>query len=252
MEDIIDYERISYGKTAYRRVQRLRRKGERRGIRVPYLNYYLTKPEKPRMVFWIIAIVSAVLFVGVIVGIGLLYNELIKTFSDLEGVGDLLKSAFNPVAVAMSFGLSLVPALAAVLVYLIIALMFAIPVMAVVYFYRFVRDTFYMAKCSKEEFAKGGIVSSRITGLITVIAVAAVIFVVLLTNVPAESAKLYIGLIFGGIAVALGSLLAVTVFEKIKCGKWFAGLEEDKKQNYLEHERGLRRVKRRLDVQKNF
>lgn len=250
--DTLDYEKTSYGSFAYKRVQRLRRKGERRGIKVPRLNYELSKPEKPRIAFWIVAIVSAVIFVGIIVGIGFFYNELIKMFSDLSGIGDFLKVVFDPDILAASFGWSAVPGILLAAVYLLIIVLFALPVIAAIYFYRFVRDAFYMAKCSKEEFAKGSIIFSRIVGIVAVLVVLTIIFVILLSYITASTAKVYMGLIFGGLAAALGGLLALIIVEKIKCGKWFETFDEEKKQNYLEHENALRRIKSRLNSEKSF
>lgn len=248
----MDYEKTSYGKFAYKRVQRLRRKGQRRGIEIPYLDHELTKPEKPRVAFLVVAIVSAVLFAGMIVGIFLLYNELIKTFSDLSGVGDFIKVMFKPDILSGSFGLSALPGLMMVIVYVLIAVLFALPIIAAIYFYRFVRDAFYMTKCSKEEFAKGSIISSRIFGLIIVLIAATVIFAVLMTYITAANAKLYIGLIFGGLVIAFGSLTVVIAIEKNKCGKWFETSDEEKKQNYIEHESAIRRVKSRLNFEKRL
>lgn len=252
MNEVIDYEKISYGKTAYKRVQRLRRRGRRRGFEVPLLGYELTKPEKPRLAFLIVAIASAVLFVGIIIGIGFLYNTLITTFSDLSGIGEFLKVVFDPAILSASFGWSAIPGILLVVVYLLIALLFALPVVAAIYFYTFVRDAFYMAKCSKEEFAKGSLISSRILGFSAVLAVVTVIFIILMSYATAENAKLYLGLIYAALVIALGGLLALMAVEKIKCGKWFESLEEDKKQNYLNHEGAMRRVKRRLNTEKHF
>lgn len=247
-----DYERSSYGKTAYKRVQRLRRKGQRRGIEVPRLDHELSKPDKPRVAFLIIAIASAIIFVGITVAIGFLYNELVKVLSDLSGIGEFIKTMFKPDIFRGSFGTSALPAALMVGVYMLIAILFVIPVIAVIYFYRFVRDVFYMAKCSNEEFAKGSAISSRIFSLIVITAVITVIFAVLLSFITATSAKLYIGLIFGGLIIALGSTLALMIVEKIKCGKRFESMEESKKQNYLAHERALRRIKGRLNSEKRF
>lgn len=252
MENTIDYEQISYEKYAYKRVNRLRRRGKRRGIEVPYLDHELTKPEKPRTAFLAVAVISAVILIGIIVGIGFLYNELIKNFSIFNGMGDVLKAVFDPAAFALSAGLSAIPGLMIVLAYILLIAMFAIPIGAVIYVYRFIRDVFYMSKCSKEEFAKGNIISSRIFGLIAAIAVATVILIVILSNTESSTAKLLSGLVYGGIAAALGGLLALMTVEKIKCGKWFEGLEEDKKENYLAHERALRRVKNRLHTEKQI
>lgn len=247
-----DYEKTSYGKAAYRRVQRLRRKGRHRGIEVPLLEHELTKPEKPRIAFWIVAVVSAVLFVGILVGLGFLYNELIKAFSDLSGIVGFIKVMFKPDILRGSLGLSAFPAVLMIVIYLLIALLFALPFVAAIYFYRFVYNAFYMAKCSKEEFAKGSMISSRIFVLCTVLIVATILFAVLLPRISSAKAKLFMGLIFGGLFAALGGLLALMAVEKIKCGKWFASLEDGRKQNYLAHESALRRVKSRLHWEKRM
>jgi len=251
MEEL-DYEKLSYGNFAYKRVRKLRRKGERRGIEVPILGYELTKPEKPRIAFWIVAAVSAALFVAILVGIGFLYNELVKSFSDLGGLGEFLGVLFKPEILQGSLGLSALPGILLVVVYILVIVLFLLPLVAAVYFYRFVRDSFYMAKCSKEEFAKGNIVKSRITWLAVIMVTATVIFIVLLAYVKAGNAKLYMGLIYGGLVIALGSMLTLTAVEKAKCAKWFETLEEDKKQNYLAHENALSHVKRRLKAEKDF
>lgn len=248
----IDYEKISYGKYAYKRVQKLRRKGKRRGIQVPALGYELEKPEKPRLAFRIIAFVSAVIFIGILIGIGFLYNALIVAFSDLSGIGEFIKVMFKPDILSGSFGLSALPGILMVVVYLLIFILFALPLFAAAEFYGFVRDAFYMSKCSKEEFAKGNIVSSRILGLTSLIAVVTAIFIVLLIYLTDASVKLYLGLIYGGLLVALGGLIVLMIIEKRKCKKWFEGLDEWKKSNFIQHDMALRRVKRRLKNEKQI
>lgn len=247
-----DYEELSYGKFVYKKIQKLRRKGKSRGIEVPYLGYELTKPEKLRIAFRVVAFVSLILFIAVIVAIGILYNELIKTFSDLSGIGDLLKVVFDPAVFSASFGLSAIPGIMLAMVYLLMIVLCALPIIAIFYFYRFVRDAFYMAKCSKEEFAKGTVISSRMVSLAVMIATVTVIFIIALSYVSAGNATLYLWLIFVGVIIALGGLFALMAVEKVKCGKWFEGLEESKRQNYLAHVNGLKRIKRRLNTEKQM
>lgn len=244
--DDTDYESLSYGKFYYKKVQRLRRRARERGIDVPKLSYGLTKPEKPRVAFWVTAAVSLLLFIGILVLTGIFYNELIKSVSDLDGLGDLFKVLFDPTTLGASFGTSALPGLMLFLVYLLIIALFILPLSAIFYFYRFVRDSFYMAKCSKEEFAKGQLVSGRIFWLIVVLIALTTIIIVAMMYIPAANARLYLGLIYGALVLALGGLLALMIVEKVKAGKWFEGLDEAKKQNYLAHEKGLRSVKRRL------
>lgn len=249
-----DYEKLSYGKFVYKRVQRLRRKGKNRGIEVPYLNYELNKPEKPRIAFWVIAAVSAVLFVGILVGIGFLINAIIKFYAEMNntGVGDMLKNLFNPDYIAVSLGITAgLGIVLAVLAYGIALAILSVFISIAIYFYHFVRDAFYMAKCSKEEFAKGNIISSRIRRLGFLLVMATVILIVLLIYLPA-SARVIVGIIYAGLVIALGGLLALMMIEKSKNAKWFESLEEDKKQNYLMHDKALRRVKSRIKSDRQF
>ena len=247
-----DFEKISYGKAAYKRVQRLRRKGRRRGIDVPTLGFELTKPDKPRMAFWIVAIVSAVLFAGILIATGFLYNELVKIFSDLNGVGDLIRTMFDPKILQGSLGLSALPGILMIFIYILLILLFALPIILAIYFYRFVRDAFYMAKCSKEEFAKGRIITSRIFGIVTFLIVATVIFIFLLTQIAAGNAKVLASVIYVAFLLAFGGLLVLMILEKVKAGKWFDTVEEARKQNYLAHEKALRRIESRLRTDRHL
>lgn len=253
MEDV-DYEALSYGKKEYKRVCRLRKKARERGIEVPRLHYELTKPEKPRLAFWVIAVVSAVIFAGIIVGLFFLYSEMIKFFSDgeLDGLSDFIGVLFQPEVLSGSLRLSALPGVLMVAVYLLIFVLFLLPFVAAIYFYRFVRDAFYMAKCSKEEFAKGNVIASRLIGLIAVLATVVVLFILTLLYVEAAGARTAVSLIFAGIVITLGGLIGLIFYEKYRCGKWFDSFDEEKKQNYLEHERALRSVKRRLKSEKQF
>lgn len=245
-----DYELSSYGKYAYKRVQKLRRRGKRRGIDVPVLGYVLTRPQKARLPFLIIAVVSAVILVASIVGLGFLYNYIIGSTTDFKGMADVLKAVFDPKTFALSAGLSAIPGIMIVVAYILLFVMLLIPIIALIYVYRFVRDTVYMIKCSKEEFACGGIVHSRIVGLIIGLVVCTLIFAVVAYITEVKMG--YALPVFLGIVAALGGLLALTLIERNKCKKWFDGLDEFKKQNYLAHEHGLQRVKSHLRFERNM
>lgn len=253
MENEIDYEKISYGKIGYKRIQSLRRKGERRNIDVPKLNYELTKPEKPRIAFWIAAIVGIILFAGILVGAGFLIKFLIDFFSDFfKDSGGYFKTLLNPSLLFASQGLSIVPVMFLILAYMFLILIVALPIMVAIYCYRFGRNMLYLARCSKEEFAKGEVVIRHIMNYSGILIGTIIIFVLGLMMIKNSNAKLLTGLICGGIVLIFGGLLALIIFEKKKCGKWFKDLDEDKKQNYLAHEKALSSVKSRLGFEKRF
>ncbi|MCH5180274.1 MAG: hypothetical protein J1F32_03605 [Erysipelotrichales bacterium] len=246
MEDAIDFEKNSYGKVVYRRVQRLRKKGRKRGIDVPYLNYELTKPEKPRMAFLLIAIIAAILLTGVLVGTVFLYTEFIKETSIFKDIGEVFQVLFDPQTFLLTLGLSSIPAIMIIIAYLMLFGLILIPVLLIIYFYNAIYNIFYMSKCSKEEFAKGHVIFSRIRNLSIIIFIATVILILALLSNSVEFIKILVGAIYAGVVIALGGLLALMVFERSKCKKWFDNLEDDKKNNYLSHDQALYNVKKRI------
>lgn len=248
----IDYEKESYGKRAYKRVRKLRRRGERRGIDIPELNYVLTKPERPRIPFFIAGIVLVVMLVAILVGIVFLYNELVKAFAGLEGLWEFFTVLLDPENFKMSLGLSLVPAILIVMVYILVFILFLLPFVVAMYFYKFIRDTFYLAVCSKEEFAKGYAVSNMIMLISVLLVTITSLFVVGVIYVTQSGPRLMLGLVYGGLMLSLGGMLALIIAEKVKSAKWFAGLDEYRRKNFLEHDRGLRSVKRRLGEERRF
>lgn len=254
MENIVtDYEKASYGKLGYKRVQRLRKKGSRRGIEVPYLNFILTKPEKPRVVFWIAAIIGLIMFVGILVGFGFLTKFLIDVFSDLyKDSGGLFQTLADPQVLFASQGLSFIPLLVLILAYLLVAMIGLVPLMILIYCYRFVKYLLYTARCSKEEFAKGGMIKDHIMTYVGILAVATVALIIVFVMVEVQNVKLLVGLIYGGVVVIFGGLLVLTIIEKKKCEEWFKNLDEEKKQNYLAHEKALCQIKLRLHSERRY
>lgn len=252
-DNVTDYEKLSYGKVGYKRVQRLRKKAKRKGINVPLLGYGLTKPERPRIAFIIVAVVSLIIAVGVLVGMGFLFKYLIDVFSDqFQDTGGLMKTLLDPTVFFATAGLSFLPVLLIIMAYLMLILILLLPIIFVIYCYTFARDMIYLSKCSKEEFAKGSIVSDRIVRLIVTLIIATVVLITVLILCETQTPKLIVGLIYGGAVVVFGGLIALLVFEKTKCNKWFATLDEYKKQNYLAHEGGLRAIKRRIKSDRQF
>lgn len=249
----LNYEQISYGKYGYKRIQRLRRKGRRRGLEIPTLNYELTRPEKPRVVFLIAAIITLIIFLGLMVGAGFLIKFGVDFFSvQFKDSGGFFKTLLNPQAVIASLGLSIVPVLLIVLAYIMMILILLIPIFLVLYCYRLIRNAFYMAQCSKEEFAKSEFVGKHISAFAIILVIATVLLIVVLIRGEAPALKLVVGLVYLGVVIIFGGMLALMIVERRKCKTWFDSLDEGKKQNYLAHEEGIRRVKKRLQRERNY
>lgn len=249
----IDYEKLSYGKLGYKRVQRLRRKGQRRGIEVPPLGFELHKPDKPRLAFWAAAIVSIVLMVALLVGVGFLIKYAIDFFNvQFADSGGFFKTLASPEVFLVTAGLSLIPLMLIIMAYAMLLLIFLIPLFLALYCFSLARKALYLARCSKEEFAIGGFVADRIFNFICTLAVATLVLIVVLAKSDVQAVKIVVGLIYAVVVIIFGGLLAIILLEKAKCKKWFEGLDEDKKENYIAHEKALRRIKSRLHLERSF
>lgn len=247
-----DYEKASYGKRAYKKVTKLRKRGGRRGMTVPKLTYSLTKPEKRRTAFFVTGIVSAVVLCAVIVMIGFFYNELIKMNSTLDGMGDFFKTMFDPNILFASFGVSAIPGILVAVFYIFIAVLLILPIVLIVYFYRFVRDIFYMSECSKEEFVRDITISDHLFALITLAVIVTAVFVTVCIFVKGAVSIVLITLIYLALIAVFGAVIAFILIERRKCKQWFDTLDEEKKRNYTEHVQALKQVKRRLKAEKDI
>lgn len=244
------YEEISYDKRTFKKVAKLRKKGLKYGIVVPNLNYELTKPEKPRKTFLVISIILSLALIGMIIALGFLYNKVLNILFEtnlLEIIGNL----FNPVFLAETLGLSAIPGLMILVVYIIIIACLLLPIYLLVYVYRFIRDSFRMVNCSIEEIAKGNTITNRITTLILNLIFIVIVFVLLLWQLD-ERVKGLLIVLFIVLCLIFGGLLTLILIERIKANKIFDSLEEDKKQNYLEHEKALKLVQYREKARKDF
>ena len=239
------YEKLSYGKAVFRRVERWRRKAKRRGIEVPYLDYELHKPEKPRILFWILAIISAIIFVGIIGGIIGFYIMIMPVIMDISDVGEAFRAFFKPEILAVSLGASVLPAFLIILVYIMFGLLMLLPILLACYFYNVVFETFYLAKCSKEEFARGNIISGRIKNYCIALIATTIIFIVLVVYVKVPAGRAVLGVVYAGLMLMIGGLLALILLERKKCNQWFETLDMKQKQSFLAHDSGIRKIKRR-------
>ena len=248
-DDPTYYEKLSYGKSVYRRVQRWRRRAARRGMEIPYLAYELHKPDKPRIFFWILAIISAIIFAGIVVGIGALYVVVIKNVTGMPDFGSALSTLFDKETLLKSGTLSGLAGffliIVMILLYTLLIAVMIIPFAAAFYFYISVRDTFYMAKCSKEEFAEGNVIGSRIFKLGAILVALTIMFIVGMVYVEIPVGKTILGILYAALMLALGGLLALILLERHKCKKWFETLDTRQQQNYLAHDQGIRKIKRR-------
>ena len=134
--------------------QRIRQKGLQHGVSVPKLKYQLTKPDKPRLSMIIMGILASIVFVGVVIlGIGLF--AVLAKVNMAFNVWELLANLFTPTKIVGTLGLSVLGGIGIVLFYVLLLILIALPIVAIVCMYKFVRTLFALSKANKEEFAKG-------------------------------------------------------------------------------------------------
>lgn len=242
-----DCEKLSYTPYAYKRLLKLRENGRKRGIKVPYLSFELTKPEEPRVSVLVAAIIAAILLVALVMFLIWACYALAVLFIGAGELNALLRGLSDPAAYGGGlFWASFIIAAAE-----FSALVILVPTLIAVQVFRFLRDVIYMAQCSKEEFAKGDIVASRVAGLIITLSVSTLVFVFMLCLGMINTYPLLI-LAYVGIVVLCGMALVIIGIEKRKCVKWFNELDGYRKEDFLAQARALESVKNRLHTEKKM
>ena len=245
-EDNTDYEKLSYDPYTYRRVQRIRKNGLQHGVTVPKLKYQLTQPEKRRMPLFIMGILASIVFITVLVLAGVLYSIAIRirgTFNVVE----MFTNLFDPIQIVRTLGLSILGGIGIVLYYILLLLILAVPVILIFYMYKFVRTLFALSTCSKEEFAKGHRVMKYIVIFMALGVICLGVAGTILFAKFTLKAKVIITIIFVLLAALMLAYSIIMIMERVKSSKWFDTLDDERKKDYLMHDKALARSKARAE-----
>ena len=238
-------EKESYSAYSYKEVRKIRQKGAMRGIEVPYLKYPVTQPEKPRVLFLILGIISAILFAAAVVGAGYVFiTTVLPLILNTIGVTGALttKHTFDILGLGVLFG-----GLVSIMVWMLPILIIGVLIALIVTLFILTRQMFGMTKLSMQEFAVGHEISNLIRNLIIIISIPAIVAVavfITVKNIQPAGIALLIGVI-AVFALVFGSILAYLIIGRRKAKKQFAELSEEQQADFKAHARALEKAHRR-------
>ncbi|MBE5741422.1 MAG: hypothetical protein E7351_02730 [Clostridiales bacterium] len=240
-----EVEKASYSEYSYKNVQRLREKGKYWAIDVPYLQYPVTKQDKPRPLFLVFGIISLILLGFVCYGaymmtVGIIL-PMISSALSLNGLFTIHQWDFLGLFVMFS-------SLAPFILWILIILFSVAIISIVVYFILLTRKLFCLSKISMQEMAKGYEIRNMLLALGTIMVLILVIGLVLLVpnakNMTAGNIAIVVVVMVGLIAI-VGVVFALLLVQRNKEKKLFEQLPEEQQQDFIKHNRALERTRSR-------
>ena len=242
-------EQRNYSKMSFKKLQKLRVDGVAFGVKIPTLQYDLSKPKKKRKAFIVYGIISSVILALGVIGAAWIIAALLPAF--LESAGAMSDATSGNIMSALTLGFTSMfgTAIAALLWLLAIALL-AILVSIISYLIYFVRVFFNLSRCSIQEMAIGYEVRNMIFSCIILIVMSAIGTggIIYLFTI-AEQIVMWLILALLAVLVVLLYSISMLVFiciEKKKAKKLFEELPVEEQENFKDHINALGRVKSRI------
>ena len=247
-----EVEKASYSNYSYKNVKRLREKGKYWAVDVPYLQYPVTKQEKPRPLFIVFGVISLILLGFVCYGAyAAIVGMILPMIGSALSLNGLFKIPFWDV-----FGLfTMFTSLGPIFVWIIIVAISALIIGIVVYFISLTKRLFCLSKVSMQEMAQGYEVRNMLLALGIIMGVVLIIGLVLLIpnakNMTAGNIAIVVAVMVGVIAV-VGVVFALLLVQRNKEKKLFEQLPKEQQEDFIKHNRGLERVRSRRNRSKNI
>jgi len=246
-----EVEKASYSYYSYKNVKKLREKGKFWAIDVPYLQYPVTKQEKPRPLFIVFGIISLILlgFVGYAA-----YWITINMILPLVAAALQMNSVFN-IPFWDIFGLfTMFTSIAPIISWILVGVVTALTIGMVVYFVSLTKRLFCLSKISMQEVAKGYEVRGMIYALGTIMAIVLVVGIFLLvkfgSNMTTKNIWIVIG-VMASIVIMVGVVFTLLIIQRKKEVKLFNQLPKEQQDDYINHVRQLYKVHRRKKATKS-
>ncbi len=238
-------ERESYSKHSYNKVKKLRSKGLLRGEEIPYLKYSVDSPEKPRTLFLVLGIISAIFLVLAIAFVTFFtVTNLIPIIQNLVGTTEQLtiRYEFDIFAVGPAFGTLTAVLMWAIVPIIVMAFVGIIWILVVL-----TNKMFAMSKVSIQEMAVGHEIKASIKTMIIAIIIVVSLMVglfILVENMPTRAVLVVLGIGLGLIAIC-ATILTFLLLEKKKANKKFQELPYEEQEDFMVHARALERASKR-------
>lgn len=239
-EDLI--EREGYGKSSYKRIQKLRKKGLNYGINVPKCTQPLIRPEKPRklMITAMCAYIATALLL--LVGTIIMYIKM-NYFTAVCDMIKVLQGTLKPENVAMSLGFSGFATISTFLLIVVLLLLAIAPIAIAIALCIRIKSIYELANAPRQEIAVGYRIKNMILR-IAVIAVAdiAVLVFMLAENILGDKGGLWPVLIMLTIFVVLVLYDVALIISRKKEKQWYDTLPAEAREDYEAHNNALAKL----------
>lgn len=241
-EDAIEKE--SYSPSSLKKVNTLRALGKAFGKDVPYLTHKLTKPEKKRARYVVLAVLLFIVAATVLAFGAIFALTALPTM--FASVGDARTSSPDWDVLGVVSGIAtLTVGFAIIIIILIIAIAVAIGI----YFIVAGKNALNLSTATEEEMAYGIIADWFTWRAITAAAVFLALFIFLLVYAE-DKAAFFSGILpytLIAIFAVFGALSYIIVADRIKAIKKFKTLPQDVQDDLKRHFYALRRIKARKE-----
>lgn len=238
-----EIEKNSFSPYMQKQVNKLRKKGLEYGITVPFLNYELNKPEKPRKLFNIIAILFFALALAMIVGTIVMYIYT-NIFSAIVEIANKSHDLTNYDTLQNSLGLSGFVGIASWAVALVLVILSLLPIPVFIVTINLARKNLSFAKMSKQEMAMGFEIKNFVVFLTICSILSLLLAVVFLCQGMGSGVFGICSIVVLFLLFAVCVALAVIIQkERKKEQQWFATLPQEKQQDFLSLNKSLVMVK---------
>lgn len=238
-------ERDGYGKSSYKRIQKLRKKGIQYGIPIPKCKFPLEKPNTPRKLM-LVSMWACLIGIVSVVGLAIWLFIKIKYFTAFGQVIGLIGGTVSEEVVSKTLGFSGLVTASALVVLIVLILMMLIPIIIVWLLANRASTLHELAYASRQEIAVGYKVKSMIKTAIclAIIMLAVLIFGLIKGLLSNRNGIIAFCILLIGIVVF--TIYAVSlIFERKKDKAWFDTLSKEAQDDYLAHNEALFKLAKR-------
>ena len=248
-----NFEAKSYSKRVYEKVTRLRERAKHFRLDVPRVNYELTKPKRPRVLYIILGIVC---FIAAAALIGFSLFAGISSLPALIGVDTTASTGswdiFHIIS-DLATGIANFFILFAILIIVAILVGFGF---LIYYLIRSGLNCFDLSRATMEEIGYSPLINRSIyrLGITSAVVLAIYITLIVLTAQKGSNIAFSVGgIILLLIFIFLASIMTTTIVYKFKAQKWVKdNVSPEHQENYLAHVKALARVIRKNELRKSM
>lgn len=246
------FEKKGYTARTYRKVNKMRERGKHFGFVVPYVNYELSRPKKPRILYIVLGILCFIAAAAFVVFAILGAFSMLPTLFTADTSSDF-SSPWDPFHIVSGVATGL--ANTAVLLAIIVVLALLLVMAAVGYFLvKAGLNCLDLSKATMEEVGYSPFINNSINrwGIVGIAILASYITLAVTLKNGGEFAFSVGGIVLVLISLFFFAIMGVTIGYKFKAQKWLKeNVSEENRENYIAHTKALKRAIMKDEMRKS-